>query len=82
MSLILELPPELEAELLPQAQAKGVPLDVYVKSILKEHVDPPRPALSMEEWEKAMEEFAAGFPQTPLLSDEAISRESIYSRDE
>jgi hypothetical protein len=43
----------------------------------------PRPAeeLSIELWEKEMNEFIDSFPQTPLLSDEAIDRESIYTRE-
>lgn len=40
----------------------------------------PRPSpLSHEEWKKALQEWIDSFPtDTPLLSDEAISRESIY----
>jgi len=35
--------------------------------------------LSHEEWKKALQDWIDSFPaDTPLLSDEAISRESIY----
>jgi len=35
--------------------------------------------LSHEEWKKALQDWVDSFPaDTPLLSDEAISRESIY----
>ena len=46
----------------------------------------PRPQpveeLSFEQWEKEMNELIDSFPQSPLLSDEAISRESIYTRED
>jgi hypothetical protein len=42
----------------------------------------PVQVLSLEEWEKEMNEIIDSFPQSPLLSDEAISRESIYSRED
>lgn len=35
--------------------------------------------LSQEEWEKEMSDIIDSFPQQPLLSDEAVSRESIYT---
>jgi hypothetical protein len=38
--------------------------------------------LSFEEWDKEMNEIIDSFPQSPLLSDEAISRESIYTRED
>ena len=41
---------------------------------------PGQPGAS--EWEKEMEEFIDSFPQSPLLSDEAISRDSIYTRED
>ena len=38
--------------------------------------------LSFEQWEKEINELIDSFPQSPLLSDEAISRESIYTRED
>jgi hypothetical protein len=46
-----------------------------------EQVAPPY-ELSNEEWEREFEDLANSFPQTPVLSDEAISRESLYGPDE
>lgn len=40
------------------------------------------PDLSFEAWEKEMNEIIDSFPQRPLLSDEAVSRESIYTRED
>ena len=42
----------------------------------------PVQELSLEEWEKEMNEIIDSFPQSPLLSDDAISRESIYTRED
>ncbi|MFN0172572.1 MAG: hypothetical protein ACKV22_39840 [Bryobacteraceae bacterium] len=42
----------------------------------------PAQELSLEEWDKEMNEIIDSFPQSPLLSDEAISRESIYTRED
>jgi len=46
----------------------------------------PRPQLveelSSEQWEKEINELIDSFPQSPLLSDEAISRASIYTRED
>ena len=38
--------------------------------------------LSLEEWDREMNEIIDSFPQSPLLSDEAISRDSIYTRED
>jgi len=42
----------------------------------------PQRELSQEEWERELDDFIDLFPQTPLLSGEAISRESIYTRED
>ena len=38
--------------------------------------------LSFEQWEKEINELIDSFPQSPLLSDEAVSREAIYTRED
>jgi hypothetical protein len=38
--------------------------------------------LSTEEWDREMNEIIDSFPQSPLLSDDAVSRESIYTRED
>lgn len=42
----------------------------------------PHQELSLEQWEQEMSELIESFPKSPLLSDEAISRESIYTRED
>lgn len=42
----------------------------------------PEEELSFAQWEHEMNELIDSFPQSPLLTDEAISRESIYTRED
>jgi hypothetical protein len=83
MTVTIELPPEVESSLVAQAEAWGLPLAQYVEYlveyILREqvplHADA---ALSPDERAAVWRESVKGLPNTPPLSDEAISRESIY----
>ena len=72
MTVTIELPPEVEASLVAQAQARGVPLPQYVSDLLRRQV------LSPEERAAAWRESVKDLPHTPPLLDEAISRESLY----
>ena len=42
----------------------------------------PMEELSFAQWEHEMNDLIDSFPQSPLLSDEDISRESIYTRED
>jgi hypothetical protein len=76
----VDLPPEIEARLAARAAVEGVSLPEYVMRLLTEHVTPDATKkLSPAERATAWREAAKGLPKTPPLSDEAISRESIYS---
>jgi len=82
----IELRPEIEAELAAQAQRKGVPVIQYVQRILEQHVPglPLESAMTPEQRAKAFDDWADSFPYrrgTPL-SDDAISRESLYRKDD
>ncbi len=86
MSIQIELRPEIEAELAAQAQKKGVPVIQYVQRILEQHVPglSLESALTPEQRAKAFDDWAEDFPyrrSTPL-SDDAISRESLYQKDD
>jgi hypothetical protein len=80
MVVTIELEPEVEAGLSAQARASGLPLKQYLQRVLRDQV-PARstaaltPAERAEAWRKA----AKGLPDTPPLSDDAISRENLYS---
>ena len=83
MTINLELPPEVEADFMAQARAKGVSLGAVLQSCLIQHAPPAAPSqMSVEEWEKAFDEWLDSLPELPTLSDEAISRESIYARED
>ena len=43
MTVKLELPPEIEAGLLAQAQARGLSLEVYAAQLLQRAAAPPEP---------------------------------------
>ena len=85
MSIQIELKPEIEAELKTRAEKEGLPLSQYVQRIVEQHV-PVRPIesnMTPEERAKAFQDWAENFPyrrSTPL-SDDAISREAIYQRE-
>jgi hypothetical protein len=87
MTVTLELRPEVEAQLLAQANAKGLSLPDYLKNVVEQQAGSRAAltsveAMSHEEWEREFEAFVDGFPQQPVLSDEAISRDSIYTRED
>jgi hypothetical protein len=78
MTVRLDLNPDVEAGLLAQAKARGLPLEAYLEQVLRERsrsVDVAR--LSPADKAKAFRAWAASHPSTPPLSDEAVSRESL-----
>ena len=85
MSIQIELKPEVEAELKTRAERDGLPLSQYVQRILEQQVPvlPRESTLTPEERARAFRDWAENFPyrrSTPL-SDDAISREAIYQRE-
>jgi hypothetical protein len=79
MTVTLNLKPELEAGLLAQARVSGMTVEEYVLSVVESAVLPmAQQALSNEERAAAFEAWAAGHRPTPLLSDYAVGRESMY----
>jgi hypothetical protein len=81
MSVTIDLPPEIEASLRAQAVARGVSLAEHLRLLLVAQasgsVARERPAERVKLWRDV-----SGLPNTKPLSDEAISRESIYSERE
>jgi hypothetical protein len=83
MTVTFNLSPEREAAFKAQAQARGLSLEQWMLEVAEQHVQP----LSIVHLQKANpQEWARHFdawvdshdPNTPVLSDEAMSRESIY----
>ncbi len=87
MSIRIELTPEVEADLAAEAAKTGVPLNHYVRTVLEQHllrakIRPPK--MSPAERARAFEDWVLKFPYRRMqpLPDEAIRRESFYSRDD
>jgi hypothetical protein len=79
VTVTIELPPELEAGLRAQAKARGLPLTQYLQRVLLEAPARTAAGLSPTERAAAWRDAAKGLPHTPVLSDEVISRETLYA---
>ena len=81
MSVKIDLTPEIKANLAAPAQAQGMPFDEYLRHVLGEQAGVPvrTKRLSPEERADYWQRTAGGLRDTAPLSDNAISRESIYS---
>ena len=83
MTITLELSPERYAVLTAQAQARGMSLEQWLLE-LTEQLAPPESIAHLQrtnprEWARQFHAWAESHDRTtPLLSDEAISRENIY----
>jgi hypothetical protein len=89
MTVTIELPSDIEAGLLAQAQAEGLAVSDYVQHLVLERVaakrdnaSAARPAYELppEEWICKFDAWTESHAalDLPLLSEEDISRESIY----
>ena len=82
----VNLTPAEEAALAARANADGV----SIESLLHEAVlhliatgeGERRSPLTADQWETELVEWFDSVPDMPCLSDEAISRESIYTRED
>ena len=87
ITLPVPLTREEQAALVAHAKARGVSVDSLLHRAILQiiHAAPEvdQRELSAEELDSAFEEIADLIPPgTPSLSDEALSRESIYSRED
>ena len=80
------LTPEEQAALAAQAKAQGVSVDSLLRwAVLRIISAAPQithPQFSAEQWEKEFGEWLDSLPNLPTLSDQVISRESIYTRED
>lgn len=84
MTLTIELSPERQAALQAQAQALGLSIEEWLLYLAEQHVPSGSIAhlqrTEPKEWAKQFRAWASSHdPNTPVLSDEAMSRDSIYS---
>jgi hypothetical protein len=86
MTVTLELKPEVEEQLEAQARESGLSVKDYLEKRVEEMISAsePQPAKTPEERVRLWQEFlnSHGDIKAPPLSDEAISRESIYRERE
>ena len=82
MSLTIELEPAEHARLESLAQQRGVPLQDFARELLGlSSRSRASQRMTDDEWEAIEAELAEGIdPAIPPLSDEAVSRCSIYGR--
>ncbi len=80
MSITLNLNPDVEKGLMALAKERGISLSDYLQEIAAREAArfPAKGIASGEERAQAFIEWAESFPDTPPLSDEAISRASMY----
>jgi hypothetical protein len=80
MTIIVDIRPEVQAELSRQAAAHGVDIGAYAASLLEEaaHVPSGSKTISQSELDNTLQELAQFSHKIPLLPDEAFSRESLY----
>ncbi len=81
MTIQVELNPEIEARLVAGAQARGISVEEYAETLLKEAVAlqvEPSGRLSIKELHAMLDAIAEGSDKLPSLPTSAFSRESFY----
>lgn len=79
MDVTLSLNPEVEKSLLIRSKAHGISLEAYLHALVARDIGAVNPSESVgEEAARAFIQWADSFPDTPSLSDEAISRDNLY----
>jgi hypothetical protein len=85
MELNIRISDETAPRLKAQAEAHGITVEQWVEQIVEQSAQPLPPSIAQQqktnpkEWARQFHEWAESHDRTtPLLSDEAVSRESIY----
>jgi hypothetical protein len=88
MTVTIEFPPDVEADLLAQARAEGLDVAGYVRNLVQKQIFIGNTAakstlveeLTPEEWTRRFKEWAHSHDHDnlPPLSDYAVSRDSMY----
>ena len=83
MTITVELTPETESRIAEQAASQGVSVEEYVQKVLESVIGVRLPA-PLHERKERFERWlkSHSYITAPPLSDEAISRESIYGERE
>ena len=80
MTITVDLAPEMEEQVAAQARVRGLSIDAYIQEIVA--LSSQSPKLSTEELNRLLDEAAEVVFDGPPLSDFAMSRESIYTRED
>jgi hypothetical protein len=77
----LQITPELKNEIINAAMTQGLTVEEYLRTVISQNQEMVKKALTPQEKVSAFREWAENFPSknSVPLSDEAISRESIYA---
>ncbi len=86
MTVTIQLPPDIEAGLLAQAQAHGLDVADYVQNLVRRQIMSTTSSASRPPYELSSEEWLREFhvsvnshaDNTVVLPEEAMERESIY----
>jgi hypothetical protein len=83
MTITLNVPPDRETAYKAQAQARGLSLEQWMLEVADQSVQPVSVAhlqkTNPREWARHFDAWVDSHnPNTPVLSDAAMSRESIY----
>lgn len=86
MTVTLELKPEVEERIVAEAKARGLSVESYILNVLEKEAMNGGTNFALtatpEEWKKAFLKWVNTERPAHQLSDEAISRESIYRERE
>ncbi|NER23445.1 MAG: hypothetical protein F6J86_13025 [Symploca sp. SIO1B1] len=87
MTIQLQLKPEVEAQLIAQAAAKGISVETYLESVIENSLVNQEQAsfyrtVTEQEWNLELMDLinSPAFTGAPPLADTAVDRESIYTR--
>jgi len=83
MTRMLEVDPEVASKIQARARARGVSVDAYLRELIEQKGPESERSngLSSQERVRMLREWASGHStNTPLPSDDAISREDIYAQ--
>ena len=83
MTITIQLPPEKEAAFKARAEARGLSLEDWILDLAEKQVAPASIAhlqkTDPKEWARQFDAWVNSHrSDLPVLSDEAMSRESIY----
>jgi ATP-dependent Zn protease len=82
VTVVVQLEPTLEAKLLAEARAQGVPLGAYLAGVIAQVAAPKgQTETTSMEFEAGLDELAEGSERLPVLPPEAYRRDSIYGDD-